>query len=152
MGSLEEPQHGILHFGTPDNSITARQRGFFAFPSYKSVDKVSVPLLDARTGRNVVQGPDGLDVQGFAFLDHRSALAGPDKWFLNDNIEDVYLRECEDLILEVTGAKHAVASNCSLRRRTVSALTEPNFFVPKGGEIDQNLAKIPRDRCTGMWW
>ena len=40
MGSLEEPQIGILHFGVPDNSITADQRGFFAFPSYKAVKKV----------------------------------------------------------------------------------------------------------------
>lgn len=149
MWSIEPADGAILHFGVPDFSVSAEERGFFAFPAYKSVAKVSIPLRNARTDADITRGPEGLDVQGFTYLEHHSVLAEDDQWFEGDNIERLYLQECEDLIKRVTGAKRTVSINCSFRRRAVNVESDPKSFVRRGCEIDENLAKLPRDKCTG---
>lgn len=149
MGSVEAPTEAILHFGVPDFSVPAEERGFFAFPAYESVSKVTIPLHDARTDSDITGGPEGLDAQGFTYLNHRSVLADNDRWFEGDNIEKFYLQECEDLIRTITGARRSVAINCSFRRRPVNTQSDPKAFVRRGCEIDENLAKLPRDKCTG---
>ena len=139
----------ILRFSVPDFSVSASDRSFFAFAAPKKAVDQSIPLNDARISRKIVPGPAGLDVQGFAFINHKSALHASKEWFSGQNVEDVYLPEVCQLICDVTGAKRAIVNNVAFRRRLADEQNDPTFYLKKGCELDKEFSLLPRDRTMG---
>ena len=144
MATSTEQHFGVLRFGIPDDSLTAEERGLFAPKANKGIVEEKLVLHDARTDTNIVAGPDGLDVQGFAYIKHQSALTSQE-WFTGDNVENVYLPELTNLMLSITGAKNAVVNNVAFRRRTADQQADPNFVLRKGEPLDQEMEKLPKD-------
>jgi hypothetical protein len=103
-----------------------------------------------RTSNKITKGPDGLDVQGFTYLEHSSALSGED-WFVGTNIEEIYVPEIIQLICTVTGAKRAVVDSMQIRRRAANAQEEQNIPNRKGQEHDQIGLKLARDTVRGKF-
>jgi hypothetical protein len=122
----ETETKAILRFSVPDQSVTAEERSLFAFPANKSVVEETLSLhnfysapdaRDATDTAGLVKGRNGLDVQGFTYVKHRSALSDSGTWFEGKEVERLYIPEVEKLICEVTGAKTAVVANVAIRRR-----------------------------------
>lgn len=137
---------GTLRFGIPDESVPAEERALFAIPQNKDFVPKEVELHDFRTSPDVVQGPKGLDVQGFTYVKHKSNIIGTDQLFEGRNIDEVYLPEVEQLMKEVTGAREVVVWN-GVTRRKLPAHQDNNPTVQhkKGGELDKTMDKMPRD-------
>ena len=146
MGSIatEQEHYGLLRFANPDLSIPASERGLFSPPANKEVVEAKLPLHDLRTSPSIIQGPAGLDVQGFAYIQHQSALSD-ETWFSGTNIEDIYLPEVCSLICNITGAKRAIINQCAFRRKHVELQTDPSFYLKRDAPLDQELAKLPTD-------
>lgn len=139
----------ILRFAEPDLSVPAKDRALFALAANKIVREDTVALNDFRTDERVVKGPEGLDVQGFTYLNHRSALQNSDQWFSGLNVEDIYLPELCDLICKITGAQTAVVNNVAFRRRLADKQADLSYVHKRGDELDREIAKLPRDKTLG---
>ena len=144
--TADEPQYGILRFAEPDDSAHAEDRELFALAASKVVHDEKLILHDARTDPNIVKGPAGLDVQGFAYIKHQSALTSQE-WFTGMNIEEVYLPEMEKLLCEITGAKRAVTNNAAFRRRTADKQVDHTYVQKSGGPLDKEIAMLPKERA-----
>lgn len=75
---------GVVRYNVPDLSIPPEERGLFSGPAHKSGEDVEVDLYDPDTAPELVQGPEGLDVQGFTYVKHRSSL-DEDEWLTGHN-------------------------------------------------------------------
>jgi GA4 desaturase len=148
MGSYEREDYGTVRFAVPDMSISAYDRALFTLPGNKSLQDVRVKLHDLRTSKDIVQGPAGLDKQGFTYVKHKSALSYDD-WMKDGMVEDVYTEELKKLILEVTGAKDALIYCVSFRRRPAGEQGIGKVDL-RGALIDQAVGCLPRDKCLSM--
>lgn len=138
-----------IRYNVPDFSVPAQDRSLFATAAPKQVSDLKIPLRDARTDSDIVQGPAGLDIQGFAYVNHHSALDDSGRWFVGQDFEEVYLPEVCDLVCKVTGAKKAIVNNCAFRRRLADEQADPTFYLKRGCTLDQELAKFPRNVALG---
>lgn len=145
----EQQHYATFRYDIPDNSLSPDERALFAPPAAKKVVKERLELLNFWTSPEVVKGADGLDVQGFTYVEHQSALESADRWLTGTDIEEVYIRECEDLICKVTGAKRAVANNVFFRRQTKNPLADPTFVALRGSDLDKAVAQLPRHANYG---
>jgi hypothetical protein len=141
--------HGLLRFGVPDQSVGPEGRGLFAFPANKEIIEERLQLHDARTSPDIVRGAGGLDVQGFAYVNHTSKLAEKGDWFEGNNVEDIYFPEVIDLLCNATGAKHAAIVDCAFRRRLADKQVDPTFYIKKGDALDHEIAKLPKNTALG---
>ncbi|CAK3795458.1 Hypothetical predicted protein [Lecanosticta acicola] len=151
MGSIQEPVRGLFRFAVPDFSVPAEDRMFYPSPASKEVSDQNLELHDFRTSNEIVKGPRGLDIQGFTYVEHQSALA-EDAWFAEGNIENVYVAECIGLILNATGASRAIVDGISFRRKSPQDQDNDQFYMLKRGcDLDVAVSKIPRGvmRVTG---
>ena len=152
MGSLGPMgQSAILRYIVPDLSVPAKDRSFFAFPANKEVVDTEVQLRDLRTDSDsdIVRGSAGLDVQGFTYVNHESALAQLEGWYEGKNVEEVYLPEVEALVCEVTGAKRAVVNNVAFRRREAEKQVDHSFYYKRDCDLDRDIGKLPKDQVMG---
>ena len=149
MSATADHAYGVFRFGVPDQSVGPEDRCMFAFPAHKKVREEKLKLHDARKSSSIVHGPAGLDEQGFAYAKHKSALYDPDTWFTGQDIEDLYVPAVRGLICEVTGAKSGGILDCAFRRRLADKQTDPNFYLGRRCELDQEIAKWPRDVALG---
>lgn len=138
-----------MRFKIPDSSITSQDRGLYALAAPKEVHDLKIPLHDARTDTNIVKDPVGLDTQGFAYVDHHSALDDSDRWFIGQDFEEIYMPEVRDLVCKVTGAKKAIIINCAFRRRLADEQADQKFYYKKGCTFDQELATFPKNVAMG---
>lgn len=138
-----------LRFNVPDLSVKSQDRSLFAFAAPKEVRDLKIPLHDARTDANIVKGPAGLDAQGFAYINHHSALDDSGRWFIGQDFEEIYMPEVCDLVCKVTGVKKAIINNCAFRRRLADEQADPTFYLEKGCTLDQELATFPRNVALG---
>ena len=160
MGVEEEPQYGTIRFIVPDLDVSAQDRSLFGFPGNKESVDEQIKLHNFRTSQDVVKGPEGLDVQGFAYVEHRSVLSTAEQWADSKRVEEVYLPEVEELICKLTGAKRAVANNVAIRRKLATENdSDPKFYYKKDCALDVRLQTLPKGRpisnaespslCTG---
>jgi GA4 desaturase len=146
----QDTQHfAKLRFGIPDLSVSPEDRALYGFPANKEVIQERVKLHDFRTSSEVTKGPEGLDVQGFTYINHRSALNNSDQRFTEEDVRKTFIPEVEDLICKVTGAKRAVANNIAFRRKLATEQEDPKFYYKKDHPLDQALSKFPRDIAIG---
>jgi GA4 desaturase len=146
---MSDTTYSIVRFGIPDQSIGPEGRGLFAFPPTKEVKEETLPLHDARTSSDIVRGAGGLDVQGFAFINHMSKLAETGAWFDGNNIEEIYFPEVIDLVCHVTGAKKAAILDSAFRHRLADKQADLSFYRENGDGVDKELTKLPRDTPLG---
>lgn len=151
MSDITDQMYGVFRFGIPDQSVGPEGRSLFAFPASKEIKEEKLKLHDARTDPNIVHGPKGLDVQGFAYLKHSSKLAESDRWFADRNIEETYFPEVIDLICQATGAHTAGILDCAFRRKLAEDQADLGYYAKKGDKIDQEIAKMPRDVALGTF-
>ena len=150
MGSIEQDVYASARYMEPDDSITAEERCLYLFPAAKVVKDVTHKLHDIRTSSDIEQGPEGLDVQGFTYLKHDSALSG-EQFYEGRNVEETYFPEMVDLICKVTGAKRAIVDGVAMRRRIANEETSnPYHVMRRGCDFDKVLSKLPRDVARGM--
>lgn len=140
--------YGTFRFVEEDLSIPASERSFFATPAKKEVKDIRLPLYDYRSDYNITKGPAGLDAHGFTVVNHKSALTGED--FLGPQVEDIYLKECEELVKQLTGAKATVVNNVALRRKLATEQMDKGFYYKRGHPMDVVLGQSPRDKPLGM--
>lgn len=91
-----------------------------------------------------MQGPEGLDVQGFTYVQHKSALT-LEQWMSGTNVEETYIPEVEELVKKVTGGKTVVVNHLGIRKRTAANNTNPTFYrkavVRKAGDAHDQAVK-----------
>lgn len=132
--AASNPTHGVFTFVEPDLSISAHDRPMFAAPETKNSVEEKLVLHDFRTATDVVRGAEGLDVQGFTFINHTSGLS-TERLLNGTNIEDVegtYAQEALNLMLELTGAKRGIVHNVVFRRRLSPGEPDLSSLFPKG--------------------
>ncbi|CAK1363211.1 hypothetical protein CB0940_04683 [Cercospora beticola] len=144
MGSIEET-YGIFRFVDPDLSVSAYDRAIFANPRPKRLEQLKLPLHNFWTSDEVAKGNAGLDTQGFTYIKHASSLTA-DEVFEGRNVEDVLVPETIDMMLKLTGAKHGVAHNVGFRRKSAAKQENLDFIPMRGNELDQILAKMPKNQ------
>jgi len=149
MGSAEPPPtHGLIRFTIPDKTIPPEQRAFFAQSPASKSTLLSLPLHDFRTSQHITPGPSGLDVQGFTYNPHTFSLSDSEL-FEGRNAEDIYAKECVDLVCNLTGAKRGVVHNIDIRQKPGRVGCEEEDGLGKvelrGGEVDREVGKFPVD-------
>lgn len=120
----------------------------FAAPETKSSVEEKLVLHDFRTATDVVHGVEGLDVQGFTFVNHASSLS-TERLLNGTNIEDVevtYAQESLDLMLKLTGAKRGIVHNVVFRRRLSPGEPDLSSLFPKGANDE---VETPRKKILG---
>ena len=140
--------YGVFRFLEPDLSVPAQERAIFAGPASKDVREERIELHDFRTSTNVAREGRGLDVQGFTYVNHTSALT-PDEMLYGSNAEDIYAPEMIDLALRVTGGKRAVVHNIAFRRKLATKQVDLYHVQRRGNEMDVAVKKQPCDRILG---
>ncbi|CZT16672.1 uncharacterized protein RCC_02507 [Ramularia collo-cygni] len=145
MGSVEREDYGTVRFTVPDDSITAYDRAIYTLPANADYRDQKVKLHDIRTATDILPGLAGLDNQGFAYHKHKSALSG-DEWLKDGNVEEIYTKELRDLIMKVTGARDAFVYCVAFRRRAPVDIGVGKVEL-RGGELDQVMQCVPRDKC-----
>lgn len=112
MGSIEETQPvGTVRYAVPENDDGLEERSIFAFPAKKHIEDREVKLHDMRTDPDFVHGPEGCDAQGFTYVNHHSCLSDGYRWFEEGVMEREYLRETEELLCRVLGARKAISNS-----------------------------------------
>ncbi|KAF2217519.1 hypothetical protein CERZMDRAFT_92166 [Cercospora zeae-maydis SCOH1-5] len=144
MGSIE-PTHGIFRFVDPDLSVPAYDRAIFANPRPKRLEQLKLPLHNFWTSDEVAKGSAGLDTQGFTYIEHASSLTA-EQVFEDGNVEAVLVPETIDMMLKLTGAKRGVAHNVGFRRKAATKQENLDFIPMRGNELDQILAKMPKNQ------
>jgi hypothetical protein len=134
---------GTVRYNLPDLSVRPEDRGLFSGPAHKSGEDVDVDLYDPTTAPEIVQGPAGLDVQGFTYVKHQSAL-GVDEWLEGNNVEEIYIPEVEDLVRQVTGAKKVVVNHLGIRKRLTAKNNDPTFYRKAGDTHDEAVKQLTK--------
>jgi hypothetical protein len=127
---------GTVRYNVPDDSVRPEDRGLFSGPAHKYAEDVDVDLYDPATTPDIVQGPEGLDVQGFTYVKHRSALT-LDQWMTGHLVEEIYIPEVEQLVREVTKAKKVIVNHLGIRKRLAANNVDPTFYRKAGDQHDQ---------------
>ena len=149
MGSLlvEDNQPvGTVRYAIPENDDGLEERSIFAFPAKKHIEDREVRLYDMRTDPHFVPGPEGVDAQGFTYINHRSCLSDDYRWFEEGVMEKFYLQETEELLCRVLGARKAISNNCIFRRKPANVSQDPKKVAKKGDDVDRALSALPRDK------
>lgn len=85
----------------------------FAAPEVKLAVEERLVLHDFRTATDIKRGVEGLDTQGFTFIEHTSSIDPAQ--MLNgsriSDIEDTYANEILNLMIQLTGAKKGIIHN-----------------------------------------
>lgn len=134
-----------LRFGHPDLSVPDEERSFLSFPAPRDIVNVKVELNDASKDPDIVPGPKGLDVQGFAYVKHHSSICDGQRVVTDHNAEETYFPEMTELICKTTGAKEAIVVNCVVRAGLAVDQENHSFVNLKGGSLDRSIAALPRD-------
>lgn len=151
MAAATVLHQAVLRFGVPDTSVGVEERGLYAFPANKSVKEHSFPLRDARTAPELLPGMAGIDAQGFAFVQHKSALQDAQDWLTGDAVEKTYIPEMEQLACEVTGATRAVVMDASFRLKPADEQVKLNWYRKRGDAIDEQVALMPKSMTAGAY-
>ncbi|KAK3699029.1 hypothetical protein LTR37_016633 [Vermiconidia calcicola] len=130
-----------VRYNLPDLSIRPEDRGLFSGPAHTYGEDVEVDLYDPATAPEIVQGPEGLDIQGFTYVKHRSALDA-DEWLMGNNVEETYVPEVQELVRQVTGAKKVVVNHLGIRKRLAANNNDPTFYRKKGDKHDEAVKKL----------
>ncbi|EME38479.1 hypothetical protein DOTSEDRAFT_39471 [Dothistroma septosporum NZE10] len=146
MGEADEsPVYGIFRFLEPDLSVPAEDRAIFAAPANVRAVEERIQLHDFRTSADVARGAQGLDVQAFTYIKHKSSLSG-EEMLQGTNVEDIYAPETVDMILKLTGASRGVVHNVAFRRDPATKQNDLKYVMRAGGERDQAVMSLPQDR------
>ncbi|KAK4505488.1 hypothetical protein PRZ48_003451 [Zasmidium cellare] len=144
MGSIESPVYGIFKYGYP-TSQPPSERSLYTFPEFHSIVEEKQILHDFRDSPDIVKGPAGLDVQGFTYVDHQSALDGED-WFDHEKLEKVYIPEIVELVKRNTGANKVAIDGLTLRKTVAKEQDgKKDFVMKKGDEHEKRVKQTPRD-------
>lgn len=127
---------GTVRYNLPHLSVRAEDRGLFSGPAHKYGEDVEVDLYDPVASPEIVQGPEDLDVQGFTYVKHRSAL-GTEDWLAGNNVEEKYVPEVVELVKQVTGAKKVVVNHLGIRKRLATNNNDPTFYRKSGDKHDE---------------
>lgn len=132
---------GILRYSLPDTSVRPEDRGLFSAPAHRYGEDVEVELYDPSTSSDIVQGPEGLDIQGFTYVKSPSSLKEED-WLEGTNVEETYVPEVEELVRQVTGAKKVIVNHLGIRKRLAANAADPKFFRKAGDQHDEAVKKL----------
>lgn len=132
---------GTVRYNVPDLSVKPEDRGLFSGAAHKFGEDVDVDLYDPVSTPDIVSGPEGLDVQGFTYVKHQSALS-EDDWLVGDNVEQMYVPEVEELVRQVTGAKKVVVNHLGIRKRLSANNNNHTFYRKKGDQHDEAVKKL----------
>ncbi|CAK7226990.1 hypothetical protein SBRCBS47491_006417 [Sporothrix bragantina] len=135
-GVVPKSVRGMVRYNVPDDSVSPKDRGLFSGPAHKSAVDADVDLFDPETDPAIIQGPEGLDVQGFTYVKSPSALT-LEQWMSGHNVEETYIPEVEELMRRVTGASTVVVNHLGIRKRTAANNTNPTFYRKAGDAHDQ---------------
>lgn len=126
-----------------DDTVPASERAFYSFTGSSVVKSRHTELHDYRSSSDVLHGPEGLDAQGFTYVERDFSLNSMEL-LEGHNIEDIYFREVEDLVLKATGAKRVLGLEAVVRCQKTIAKEELKSRQAKGGE--RNSAFDGQDR------
>jgi GA4 desaturase len=132
---------GTVRYNLPDLSVRAEDRGLFSGPAHKYGEDVEVDLYDPELSSDIVQGSEGLDVQGFTYVKAPSALDTED-WLTGTNVEEIYVKEVEELVKKVTGAKKVIVNHLGIRKRLATNNADPTFYRKRGDKHDEAVKKL----------
>ncbi|KAK6851855.1 hypothetical protein PG995_011980 [Apiospora arundinis] len=134
--AASNPTHGVFTFVEPDLSVSAHDRPMFAAPDTKTSVEEKLVLHDFRTATDVVGGAEGLDVQGFTFIKHKTALSTDSLLNGTDikDVEETYAQEALDLAIKITGAKRGIVHNVVFRRRLSPGEPDLSSLFPAGAK------------------
>lgn len=132
---------GTVRYNLPDLSVRAEDRGLFSGPAHKYGEDVEVDLYDPESSLDIVQGPAGLDVQGFTYINAPSSL-GTEEWLEGTNVEEKYVQEVEELVKKVTGAKKVIVNHLGIRKRLATNNADPTFYRKRGDKHDEAVKKL----------
>lgn len=88
-GDSNVVHHGIVRYVVTDKSSKPEDRSLFGIAPNTSYAEHELEIRDYRKAEELVKGPEGLDVQGFAYVEHESALSKSDTWFTDRNLEEI---------------------------------------------------------------
>lgn len=88
-GDSNVVHHGVIRYVVASKTPAPEERSLFAIPPASSSTEHEFAIRDFRKAEELTKGPEGLDVQGFTYIDHESALSKSDTWFEGGNLEDV---------------------------------------------------------------
>lgn len=134
---------GTVRYNVPDLSVKPEDRGLFSGAAHKFGEDVDVNLYDPETADDIVTGPEGLDVQGFTYVKHQSAL-GEEDWLVGHNVEEKYVPEVEELVRQVTGAKRVVVNHLGIRKRLSANNNDHTFYRKKGDKHDEAVKNLTK--------
>lgn len=132
---------GTVRYNVPDLSIRPEDRGLFSGAAHKFGEDVDVNLYDPSNAPELVSGPEGLDIQGFTYVKHKSSL-DTDDWLVGTNVEEKYVPEVEELVRQVTGAKKVVVNHLGIRKRLSANNNNHTFYRKKGDKHDEAVKKL----------
>ena len=89
-----------------------------------------------------------MDVQGFAYIKHQSALTKYEQFSTPHDIEETYVPEVEALICKLTGAKRAIVNNVGFRKKLFTQQNELSYYMKRGSPMDERIGKFPKDIMT----
>ena len=132
---------GTVRYNLPDLSVRPEDRGLFSGPAHKSGEDVDVDLYDPATAPEIVQGPEGLDIQGFTYIKHKSVLDA-EEWLVGNSVEEKYVPEVEELVRQVTGAKTVIVNHLGIRKRLSAKNNDPTFYRKAGDSHDETVKQL----------
>lgn len=135
------PIRGTVRYNLPDLSVKPEDRGLFSGPAHKHGEDVEVDLYDPAASPEIIQGPEGLDIQGFTYVQHKSALDA-DEWLMGNNVEEKYVPEVQELVKQVTGARSVVVNHLGIRKRLAANNSDPTFYRKKGDKHDEAVKQL----------
>lgn len=134
---------GIFRYIVPDPNDRAENRACFTTPTALVTKDDTLPLIDFHSSPDLAEGLEGLDIQGFTYVKHRSALTS-EGLVSGTNVEDFYVRETESLILKVTGGTRAVVQSVTFRRKGTEGADSGNI------EGSARTRRQPEDNDAGV--
>jgi hypothetical protein len=137
-GLTSTSARGTVRYNVLDLSVRPEDRGLFSGPAHKYSEDIEVDLIDPASSPEIVQGPQGLDIQGFTYVKHQSAV-DVDEWMHGENPEEVYVKEVEDLVGKVTGAKTVIVNHLGIRKRLAEKNADPSFYRKAGDKHDETV-------------
>jgi hypothetical protein len=150
LEAMARTTKGTLRFVLPDPDIGPEKLAFLSFPPAKEYRMEAVELHDYRTDSSIIRGPSGLDIQGFTFVNHESALLG-DQWFSESAAEEVYLPEVISLTKTLTGASKIAIANATFRRRLASAArNDPTQYKKATDPVTFDMKAMASDTPKGI--
>ena len=88
-GTSDVVHHGVIRYMISSKTPSPEERSLFALAACSHFEEHELEVRDFRRAEELVKGPEGLDVQGFTYIDHESALSKADTWFTEQNVEEI---------------------------------------------------------------